>query len=79
MLMAKADMVELLGELPQIFQHCQCQFTPSVGNHVYLDDCIEQLVDLLQHCCTHILALFDGLVKISQFLQSLNDPKLPAP
>jgi hypothetical protein len=41
------DREELLSELAQIVQHLGCQFTTSVGSDVQLDNCEEQLVDLL--------------------------------
>jgi hypothetical protein len=45
--MAEAEMIELLSKLPQIAQRLWRQFTAGVGSNVHLDDCIEQLVDLL--------------------------------
>jgi hypothetical protein len=60
--MAEPDVLEVLGKLSQIVQHLWCQFTTSVGSHVDLDYCIEQLVDLLKHVCAYIFVLFDFLV-----------------
>jgi hypothetical protein len=45
--MGETDMEELLRKLPQIVQHLRRQFAASVGSHVHLNDCVEQLVDLL--------------------------------
>jgi hypothetical protein len=63
----KADMLELLGKLPQIVQHLWRQFTTGVGRHVHLYNSIEQPVNLFKHSCANILVLFDCLVSVGQF------------
>jgi hypothetical protein len=66
MTMVLQDLIEILGELAQIIQHCWCQFTINVGSDVHLDNCIEQLVNLLQHFYTFVLVFLDCLSILSQ-------------
>jgi hypothetical protein len=51
----------LLSELAQTAQHLRRQFTTNTGCGMRLDDCIEQLVDLLQHFYALLFVLLDCL------------------
>jgi hypothetical protein len=77
--MVEAEIKGLLGKLPQIIQHLRCQFAPSVGSHVHLDNCIEQLMDLLEHLYAHIFVPLDCLVRVGQFPWRINVQELPVP